>query len=271
MEKGPKGGCFLVEDYRTNLTGMTEEEIQALFMLSIPAVLGDLGLKPDLENVFRKLSASLSGTQQKYESFIRQRFFLDSTAWFADQEPLAHLQLLQQAVWKDRRVKIRYRKGQHHIVERIIDPLGLVAKNGIWYLVRLSREQLGVYRVSRIQSLTLQEDTFTRPIGFDLHNYWQNWCRQFEISRTHIEVQIRFDPQASDQLAEHYGEGIYEKIINEGIKDENGLILLWVRVENLQAGCKLFSGLGDDFEVLQPEDLRELIKEKAKKIIRLYD
>ena len=110
MERGPNGGCSLVEDYRTNLTGMTEDEIQALFMLSIPAVLGELGLQPDLENVFRKLSASLSATQQKNEIFIRQRFFLDSTPWFAGEEPLLHLHLLQQAVWKDRRIKIAYRK-----------------------------------------------------------------------------------------------------------------------------------------------------------------
>ena len=34
-ERGPGGGCALLDDYRTNLTGLTEEELRALFMVSI--------------------------------------------------------------------------------------------------------------------------------------------------------------------------------------------------------------------------------------------
>ena len=40
-ERGPGGGCALVEGYRTSLTGLTENEVRALFMLSVPSSLDD--------------------------------------------------------------------------------------------------------------------------------------------------------------------------------------------------------------------------------------
>jgi predicted DNA-binding transcriptional regulator YafY len=35
-ESGPEGGYSLLDSYRTNLTGLTESEVRALFMLSVP-------------------------------------------------------------------------------------------------------------------------------------------------------------------------------------------------------------------------------------------
>ncbi|MEM7034769.1 MAG: HTH domain-containing protein [Chloroflexota bacterium] len=48
-ERGPGGGCSLLDSYRTNLTGLTEDELRALFMLSIPSPLEDLGMSKPLE------------------------------------------------------------------------------------------------------------------------------------------------------------------------------------------------------------------------------
>jgi predicted DNA-binding transcriptional regulator YafY len=56
---GPEGGYALVESYRTSLTGLTPGEVRALFSLSIPAPLNDLGLSQELKAAFLKLSASL--------------------------------------------------------------------------------------------------------------------------------------------------------------------------------------------------------------------
>ena len=42
-ERGPQGGCMLLESYRTNLTGLKEDEVRALFMFTVPGLLADLG------------------------------------------------------------------------------------------------------------------------------------------------------------------------------------------------------------------------------------
>ena len=61
-ERGPGGGCALVEGYRTSLTGLTKDEVRALFMLGIPASLDELGLSQELRTALRKLAAALPGS-----------------------------------------------------------------------------------------------------------------------------------------------------------------------------------------------------------------
>ena len=44
-ERGSGGGWSLLEEYSTNLTGLTEAEIQALFLTKPTRLLADLGLR----------------------------------------------------------------------------------------------------------------------------------------------------------------------------------------------------------------------------------
>src|SRR5256885_12656514 len=48
-ERGPGGGCMLAEGYRTNLTGLTEDEGLSLFMPGITRPLADLGAEKALD------------------------------------------------------------------------------------------------------------------------------------------------------------------------------------------------------------------------------
>src|SRR5579884_1436149 len=48
-ERGPGGGCSLLDGYQTRLTGLTETEVRALFLLTMAAPLTDLGLGKVLE------------------------------------------------------------------------------------------------------------------------------------------------------------------------------------------------------------------------------
>lgn len=79
-EAGPAGGYALLDSYRTNLTGLTEGEARALFMLSIPQPLADLGVGPELAAALRKLAAALLTARRGDETRVRQRFHLDAAA-----------------------------------------------------------------------------------------------------------------------------------------------------------------------------------------------
>src|SRR5512147_2861952 len=102
-ESGPGGGCALLDSYRTNLTGLTADEARALFMLSIPAPLDQLGVGQELRAALLKLSAALPSSRRPDEERARQRIHIDSLAWFQGEDPVPHLHTLQQAVWQDRR------------------------------------------------------------------------------------------------------------------------------------------------------------------------
>jgi len=72
--------------------------------------------------------------------------------WDAPEEALDHLGTLQSAVWHEQRVALDYRRADGSGVERVLDPLGLVAKGSIWYLVAAVEGQVRTYRVARARS-----------------------------------------------------------------------------------------------------------------------
>src|SRR5712664_332399 len=58
-ERGTGGGWSLVGDYRTNLTGLNEAEIQSLFFTKSRRLLADLRLEKAAEGALLKLLAAL--------------------------------------------------------------------------------------------------------------------------------------------------------------------------------------------------------------------
>ena len=76
-------------------------------------------------------------------------------------------------------------------VERIIYPLGLVAKRSTWYVVAESEGERRTYRVSRIVDAVMSEDTFERPTDFNLAEYWEESLARFMQNLPKYPAQVR--------------------------------------------------------------------------------
>src|SRR5258706_26096 len=91
-ERGPGGGCTLLDGYQTRLTGLTEAEIRALFLLNMTHPLADLGLDKALDDALLKLSAALPAAQRQEAEQVRQRIYLDTTTPQSSQPITQHQQ-----------------------------------------------------------------------------------------------------------------------------------------------------------------------------------
>src|SRR5712692_1757631 len=80
-ERGTGGGCALLEAYRTNLTGLNEAEIQALFLTGPSRLLADLGLRSASEAALIKLLAALPSMSRRQAEYARQRIHVDVASW----------------------------------------------------------------------------------------------------------------------------------------------------------------------------------------------
>ena len=109
-----------------------------------------------------------------------ERFHLDAAGWFQAGEPVPHLTAVSDAVWEGRRLRMVYARDRDATVERVIDPLGVVLKGGVWYLVARSDDQTRTYRISRIADAETLPDRFERPNGFDLATYWTESSAAYE-------------------------------------------------------------------------------------------
>src|SRR5207249_1410045 len=77
------------------------------------------------------------------------------------------LPAIANAVWNEKCLDVRYRRAEG-AVERRLQPLGLVLKAGVWYLVAQVGDQPRTYRVSNFIDLAVTEESFERRKDFDL-------------------------------------------------------------------------------------------------------
>jgi len=241
-ERGVGGGWSLMEGFRANLTGLSEAELQALLVTRPEKLLADLKL------VLPKFN-------QRNAELARQRIYIDVTGWSRSNEQVPHLPLLQDAVWRERKVRILY--GDACASERVLDPLGLVAKGSIWYLVSQIEGSIRSYRVSRVQEATILEETFIRPADFDLERFWEESSARFKDRLPRFNVVIRAAPPVVEWL---------RKMIRFGAIDEVAGDRVCLHFDAEEVGRTVLLGVGDQVEIIEPPSLRESIVATARRI-----
>lgn len=268
-ERGPHGGIRLVDGYRTRLTGLTSDEAEALFLSGLPGPAAELGLGTVVAAARLKVLAALPPELRSRAARLGQRFHLDAPGWFRASEEAPHLQPLANAVWDDRRIRIGYDRGDRS-VERLLDPLGLVIKGGVWYLVALADGQPRTYRVSRVLSVAVEETRFERPESFDLATFWTETTAAYEARAERVEVQLRVAPDRLGHLAEAVGDESMRSAIRLERHDPDGWVHLQMVVEwPNDAHVRLLS-MGAYAEVLEPAELRQRMITAARNVLDRY-
>jgi predicted DNA-binding transcriptional regulator YafY len=269
--RGPGGGVRLVEEYRTTLTGLTLDEARALFMMNIPAPLTQLGIEETFKGALLKLSASLPESRRADEARTRQRILLDSSWWFQSTQQVPCLGILQQALWQDRRLRMKVRSEFFSTeFEQDAEPYGLVAKANVWYLVYGRGGNPQVTRVSQIIEAELLQEEFARPPEFRLEAFWEEWCRDYE-SQPPFCARVRVAPEALPLLGEYVGARARGKLIRSHVPDADGWVTLDLPFDSFVDARSCLLGLGRAVEVLEPEALRKSLIDFAEQIVEFYN
>lgn len=272
-ERGPGGGCSLMEGYRTNLTGLTESEVHTLFMSGAASPLKDLGLAPAMEAALLKLLAALPKQRRGEAERARQRLHVDSAGWGRPGDAVPHLRALQEAVWQDRRVRMVYRHGKDEGRDesgRVVEPLGLVFKANIWYLVAHSAGEPRVFRVSRVADVAPLDETFERPATFDLAAYWAESSARFEASWQRYPATLRVSPELMPELHFYFSDGTHAPLEQAGPPDAAGWVTLAFTFDSFEAARTRVLGFGTLVEVIEPAELRAGVVELAASVARFY-
>lgn len=268
-ERGPGGGIELLEGYRTTLTGLTPNEVQALFMLSVPSSLEALGVSPALKSAMRKLAAALPTIRLPDEIHTRQRILLDATPWQKSQPNAVHLQLIQQAVWEDRLLAITVELFYETRIQSVVAPYGLVAKAEKWHLVWEQNGRIDTYPIANIRSARILDETFARPADFDLELFWRNYCTAVANNQPQYIVIARFSPQIIPHLPDLFSQ---ELSINnpQAAPDTNGNLILTLNFTSFEEARTKFLSLGKAVQVLSPQPLKLAIADYARQILATY-
>ncbi|WNQ10932.1 YafY family protein [Paenibacillus aurantius] len=263
-ERGTNGGWMLAEGYRTQLTGMKKEELLSLLVASPAGLLADLDWRHPFESGFQKLLAAAPEAIRRDVDDVLERIHLDGAGWRQAKESLGSLAAVQEAVWGDRLLRLRYdRDGQEK--ERIVRPLGLVAKRSIWYLVAGTEEGMRTFRISRLLDAVVLEETFRRPEDFSLADYWESSVQAFQSSLPSCPARIRLKPECLPLLKQER----YVRILRTE-EAEPGWVTVHADLQTLDWGARVVLGFGPSAEALEPEELRERVRCAAEAAAALY-
>ncbi|WP_314176217.1 helix-turn-helix transcriptional regulator [Streptomyces winkii] len=191
-ERGRHGGISLLAGFRTDVTGLTSDEARALFVLAAQGAHSALGLDGALGSALRKVMAALPAPHRPAAELTSRRILVDPDRWLSGRQPSVDLDVLNTAVFTDRRLRIRYRHGGEHTVHTYtVDPYGLVAKAGTWYLVADRRGRARLFRADRILDAVLTDAPVQRRHGVELADAWEALRRQVEERPATVRVRAR--------------------------------------------------------------------------------
>ncbi len=269
-DRGRLGGFQLQDGWRTRLTGLTAPESRALFLSGLAGPAAELGLGEAVASARLKVLATLPPEWQADAQHVNARFHLDAVDWFHSAARTEHLGAVADAVWRARRLHVRY-ESWNGVRERDLEPLGLVLKAGIWYLAARAGPGAAprTYRVSNILALTTLEQHFSVPRGFDLAAYWQESTRRFETGVYNETAELRVSPRGLRLLRE-FSTAVAEAVDRSAVKDRRGWLRVNVPIESVAHAANQLINLGADAEVLAPAGLRAQLRLTALRLVKLY-
>jgi predicted DNA-binding transcriptional regulator YafY len=255
-ERGPHGGCGILPNYRTTVPSMTIQEIRTIFPSGMPQILSALGMDDVMERATLKLQAALPDAQRLDAEHTRQRLHIDPVGWNHTQESTPQIDAVQAAVWNERKLRMVYRRSDGSVNERVVEPLGLVAKAGIWYLIGKGDGSIRVFRVGRILKANVLDEPCIRPEGFDLATFWRESCAQFRATLPRYPVTVRIAPALVPFLAQTFGEEVARQIADIPRDSSSEWKTVSLVFESYEAARSRIMSVGARIEIVEPVELR---------------
>ena len=267
--RGLGGGWSLLGEYRTDLTGLTEPEIQSLFLTKPTKLLADLRLEKAADGALLKLLASLPATYRQGAERARQRIHVDVSGWSRREEAVPFLPLLQEALWLERKVQVTYERGVDCApVTRVIAPYGLVAKGSVWYLVGAVDESVRSYRVSRIVELEILNERANIPADFDLAQYWDQSSSAFRSAVPNFRAEFWVSPEVWPRLR---FAGRFARVTETDDTDARGWRKVVVGFDVEEMACEYAVSFGPNIEVIEPASLRDKVVAMVQATLDFYN
>ena len=176
------------------------------------------------------------------------------------------LQELEKAINNHNAITMNYQSLDETVPhERVIHPYALTFRAGEWYLVSFApeRNDYRTYRLERIHSLTVSKEKFVRDPDFDLETMFK---QSFGVYRGElINVAIRLTGKAA-RLAN-------ERQWHEGTEitwENETTAIICTKVQGTTEILKWTLSMGDEAEVLEPQELRVEITAIIQQLNKLY-
>ena len=178
---------------------------------------------------------------------------------------MATLPTIADAVWSARRLDLRYARAGGE-VDRRVDPLGLVLKAGVWYLVAAHRGRVSTYRVGRVRRAQVRDERAARPESFDLAAWWTASAAEFDRSLLRARCTIELDRATLRRLASATDRAAVERAAATAVEVDGDRLRLELECESHEVIAHQLLALAGDWEVLSPASVREHLRSAGERL-----
>ncbi|MFJ7933929.1 helix-turn-helix transcriptional regulator [Sporosarcina sp. NPDC096371] len=252
--QGANGGIRLLEGYRMDKQTLTKDEITSISIAlkSVFTSYEDLPAKAVLEKLER--------IAVKEEKPAFDYLFVDDSPWGQNARLKEKVTLLKQAITTTTCVSFSYASSDANVTFRTIEPHTLVQKGRTWYVYGycLLRNAFRLFKLARIQDLQLCHASFIRKEVKEEELPWdQAWYAPENI----VTLRMAFHPDYRFKLEELFG--------TESIDNHQSIVTIDIPEDEWLYGFIL--SFADKVEVLEPVHIRNIIQQKVRNIVDLYN
>jgi len=265
--RGAQGGWELEKGWRTQVPALDQAELEGLLMARTGS-LGSTKLRAAAQRAFDKLMAALPAASRSHAESLLARLHFDPSGWRMPGEDLSMLPIVQDALARDRKLTFTYTRADGETTSRTAEPMGIVCKQSVWYLVAQTAAGMRTFRISRIRGAVVLAQPFQRPAGFDLAEYWKASTARLLDKREAVRVTLALSPKGVAAFrdwrplhaAEHHPAAAHLG---------PDWLVFQVEFDDFPLARFAVLGLGSNAMVLAPESLRSEIESEAKRLLEI--
>ena len=248
--QGTGGGISIMDGYRMDRTILSSKDMQMILagLRSLDSVSGSRYYSQLMEKIQTGSSEFISG---------RDSMLIDLSSWYKG-SLAPKIEVIQSAIENRRIIRFKYYAPSGESNRRV-EPYYLVFRWSSWYVWGwcLERKDYRLFKLNRMDCVVETDRGFLRrdvPMP-DLSNE--------KIFPGGIKVKALFTPNMKWRLVEEFGPNCFTET-------DDGRLLFsadYTDMDNLVTWLMTF---GAKVEVLEPEEVRDIIRRNAEEILKIY-
>jgi len=252
-KKGINGGYGILESYKFDTKLLSSQDINLL--KSMLDSLSSVYSNKSLESLWDKLESALITAANAENVKVK----VDFTPWNKDEKLQEKISLISDAIGQSRLLSIEYYNSNGECLLREIEPYELVLRHGRWYMLSycLQKKDMRTFKVNRISTMEITNR------HFELRDY-KSIQKAESTSRDDVKKVLRFNKEAYYRIVDIFNVDEITEITEENVTVETYLkIDSWLLF--------IILSFGEDVKVIEPEILKENVKNKIKKMNKIYN
>lgn len=256
---GVNGGFEILPEYKIDKKVFSADELSSILM----AVTNLSGMTGGTEAVhaLAKLKNIIPPEKEHEINLKVNQIKIDTSLWIGNGNLAPYLEIIKNALQESKLISFTYIDGHSNKSERTIEPYQLVLKGSNWYVQGfcLTKKDFKFFRLSRMLDLKLISKTFTpRDYEEPVLDFDE------ELQKLQIEIKLRVHKSILDRVLEHC---TFDKI---SLDDEEHYLVNYPFIDR-EYYYDMLLNFGEKCECLAPESVRQKLKEKIEKLLRVYD